>query len=165
VPGPQPQAGPQPGQQPYGQPPQQPYGQQPYGQQQQPYGQPQYNQPSAPAGGLEENVASALCYLFSFVTGLIFLVIEPFNKNRTIRFHAFQAIFFGVASIVLNIGLSTFIAIMSRFLPYAVRGLLGLISLAVGLLLFAVWIFLMYKAYNRERFKLPIIGDLAEKQA
>src|SRR5215470_12415845 len=51
-------------------------------------------------GGLEENVAAALCYLLGVLTGILFLVLEPYNKNRTIRFHAFQAIFAWVAVVV-----------------------------------------------------------------
>jgi len=184
---PQPQYGqPQPPQQPpygqqppqYGQqPPQQAYGQQPqYGQQppQQQYGQPQYGQqpqqqqygqPAPAAGGMDENVASALCYLFSFITGIIFLVLEPYNKNKNIRFHAFQAIFFGVGIVVLQIAFSILFTILRSFLPFSMWMILSMISMLMSLCFLAAWIFLMYKAYNRERFKLPIIGDLAEKQA
>src|SRR5579863_5438287 len=55
--------------------------------------------PAAPpqAAGLDENMACALCYLLGLLTGILFLVLEPYNKNRLIRFHAFQAIFFNVA--------------------------------------------------------------------
>src|SRR5581483_12059622 len=56
---------------------------------------------AAPAQGLETNVASALCYLLGLVTGIIFLVIAPYNQNKTVRFHAFQSIFAHIAVIVL----------------------------------------------------------------
>src|SRR5438552_5290 len=59
--------------------------------------------PGAAAGGLTDNVAGALCYLF--IVGIIFLIIEPFNKKPFVRFHAWQAIALGVASMVLSCGL------------------------------------------------------------
>lgn len=153
------------------QPPQQQWGQPQYGQpqyqQQPPYQQPQYQQPPQPAaaGGLEENVASALCYLLGWLSGVFFLVVEPFNKNKTIRFHAFQSIFFNVGSIVFWIVFNIFTTILHRLLNYSLWFVISALSALVGLAFLGVWVFLMYKAYNRERFKIPVIGDLAEKQA
>ena len=155
---------PQHGQQPpqYGQQPPQ-YGQQPpqYGQQPPQYGQ---QQPAA-AAGMEDNVASALCYLLSFITGIIFLVLEPYSKNKAVRFHAFQAIFFGVACIAVNIAMMIVSTILHGILNYTLWFIPTLLSLSVSLCMLCAWLFLMYKAYNREHFKLPILGDLAEKQA
>ena len=150
---------------PYGQPQQQ-FGQQqpPYGQQQPPYGQPQYGQP-AQAAGMEDNVASALCYLFTVITGVVFLVLEPYNKNKAVRFHAFQAIFFGLGAFVVNIGVAIVSSILRSLLNYSLWFIPTILSLGISLCMLACWAFLMYKAYNREHFKLPIIGDLAEKQA
>ena len=165
---------PQPPQQqpPYPQQQQQPYGQQqpPYGQQQPPYGQPQYGQPQygqpAPAaGGMEDNVASALCYLLGLITGVLFLVLEPYNKNKIVRFHAFQSIFFNIGAIVVNIAFSIVFSIMRHVLPLSMWVIFTLLSLGLSLLMLGAWAFLMYKAYNREMFKIPVIGDLAEKQA
>ena len=120
-------------------------------------------QPQA-AGGLEENIASALCYSFGILTGILFLVLAPYNQNRTIRFHAFQSIFFGIGSFVIWFGFSIFASIMSRMIH-----LLALVFMLLGSLLgfglFCLYLFLMYKAYNKEKFVLPIIGPLAEKQA
>ncbi|HEU0124272.1 MAG TPA: hypothetical protein VFQ91_27320 [Bryobacteraceae bacterium] len=156
-----PQQAPPPQQQQYGQP-QQP----PYGQPQQQYGQPQYGQqPPAATGGLDQNVASALCYLFGLITGVLFLVLEPHNKNKTVRFHAFQSIFFNIGAIVLNIALSIIFSIMRNVLPYGTWVIFSLLSLGISLCFLGAWIFLMYKAYNGEKFKIPVIGDLAEKQA
>lgn len=168
----QPPQNPQP-QQPYAQPQ---YPQQPPQQQQQQWGQPQqgYPQqqqqwgqpaPAAPAGGLDENVACALCYALGVLSGVAFLVIEPFNKNKTIRFHAFQSIFFALGYFVFWIIFSVFTGILRSLLNYTLWFIPSLLSLAVGLAFFGVWLLLMYKAYNKERFKIPIIGDLAEKQA
>src|SRR6267154_4263414 len=77
---------------PYQTPP--PYQAAPPYQAQQPY------QPAAGASGMTDNVAGALCYLIGFITGILFLVLDPYNKSKFVRFHAFQAIFFHAAFIV-----------------------------------------------------------------
>lgn len=119
--------------------------------------------PAAPAqaGGLTENVASALCYLLTIVTGVLFLVLEPYNKNRTIRFHAFQAIFLGLAWIVTMIVVGIITTPLAFMGFYFVWSLTRLIYLAY----LALIVVLMYKTYNNEKWVLPIIGPLAEKQA
>jgi len=129
---------------------------------QQQWGQPA---PAASEGGLDENVAAALCYALGLLSGVAFLVIEPFNKNKTIRFHAFQSIFFAIGYFVFWIILSIFSAILRSLLNYTLWFIPNLLSLGVGLAFFGFWLFLMYKAYNREMFKIPVIGDIAEKQA
>jgi uncharacterized membrane protein len=113
--------------------------------------------PIANAPGLTDNVAGALCYLFTIITGIVFLVLAPYNQNRTVRFHAFQAIFFGIGVFVFYI-LWGFISVISH-------GLLFLFTPLFGLLFFCLWLYLMWTAYNNKRIKLPVIGDLAEKQA
>jgi hypothetical protein len=55
---------------------------------------------AASASGISENAAAALCYLLGLITGVIFLVLAPYNQNRTVRFNAFQSIFFHVGTIV-----------------------------------------------------------------
>ena len=114
---------------------------------------------------MEDNVASALCYLFTIITGVVFLVLEPYNKNKAVRFHAFQAIFFGVAAIALNIILAIVFGVMINMLPYSMWFIFGIFRMIISLVFLGAWVFLMYKAYNREFFKIPVIGDLAEKQA
>jgi len=115
------------------------------------------------AAGLDENIACALCY--TFFGAIVFLVLEPYNRNRLIRFHAFQAIFVGAAWFALHIVISILLSVMLAILPFLVF-VLGAI-LHGGLLLagFILWLMLTYKAYNRERWVLPVIGPLAEKQA
>jgi uncharacterized membrane protein len=116
---------------------------------------------AAQAPGLTENVASALCYLFGLITGIIFLILAPYNRNKTIRFHAFQSIFAHIAVIVVWI------------LFLIVIGMIGLVTHGLGFILFplfslavvALWLYLMYQAYNNRKVKLPVVGDLAEKQA
>jgi uncharacterized membrane protein len=113
------------------------------------------------AGGLSENVASALCYLFGLVTGIIFLVIAPYNQNKTVRFHAFQSIFAHIAIIILWI----VIAMLSGFLTLLTHGLGFFLFPLFSLCVLALWLYLMYSAYTNRKVKLPIVGDLAEKQA
>jgi uncharacterized membrane protein len=113
------------------------------------------------AGGLSVNAASALCYLFGLVTGVIFLVIAPYNQNKTVRFHAFQSIFFNLAVIVFYI-LWGFVSV---FLAVITHGFGFLLYPLFGLAIFIIWLYLMYSAYNNRMVKLPVIGDLAAKQA
>jgi len=100
-----------------------------------------------------------------FITGIIFLVIEPYKNDKFVRFHAFQSIFFNVAIIVFWIAYT----ISATILGYVSLGILavvmGLVGVLISLAILAYWIFLMYKAYNNELYKVPFIGDLAAKQA
>jgi len=109
-------------------------------------------------GGLTENVAGALAYV-TLIPAIIFLVLEPYNKNRFVRFHSFQSIFFHVAWVILWVALGIF-----GHIP-----LLGWASLLlwplVGLAGFILWLLLVFKAFGGQWFKLPVIGNLAEQQA
>jgi len=120
--------------------------------------------PSSSTAGIEENVAAALCYLVGVLTGILFLVLEPYNRNPVIRFHAFQSIFAWIASIVVGMVLSTvsYIFVAVPFIGWLIYILLWT-AFSLGVLV--LWVFLMYKAYNKERFVLPVIGEWAEKQA
>jgi uncharacterized membrane protein len=109
-------------------------------------------------GGLQDNVAGMLAYI-TIVPAIIFLVLEPYNRNKFIRFHAFQCIFFYVFMVVLWIVLGVVAQI--PFLGWATIFLWPIIWLA-GVI---VWILLLVKAYGGQKFKLPVIGDLAEQQA
>ena len=114
--------------------------------------------------GLQTNVAAALCYLAGLVTGIIFLVLAPYNQNSTIRFHAFQSIFANVAWIILWIGISVIGRVMS-FGGLALVGITAMIMGLVSLVGFLGWLFLMWKAYQGEKFILPVVGPIAEQQA
>ena len=120
--------------------------------------------PVAQAGGMEENMASALCYLAGWLTGVIFLVLAPYNQNKTVRFHAFQSIFLNVAMIPLWI-VFTILGFVMHYIPVLGSLIMLLLWVVFGFGFFALWLFLMYKAYNKEKFVLPIIGAFAEKQA
>jgi len=113
------------------------------------------------ASGLTDNVASALCYLFGLVTGIIFLVLAPYNQNKTVRFHAFQSIFAHIALIVLGILVSIVLSIFAMITHGFGFALFPLLWLAA----ICLWLYMMYTAYNNQKVKLPLVGDLAEKQA
>jgi uncharacterized membrane protein len=114
--------------------------------------------PPVAAPGLADNVAGMLAYV-TIIPAIVFLVVEPFNKNAFVRFHAWQSIFFNVAWWIL------WIVVRILFhLPF-LGFLTLLISPLVGLGGFIVWLILILKANQHQMFKLPILGDLAEKQA
>jgi uncharacterized membrane protein len=95
----------------------------------------------------------------TIIPAIIFLVAAPYNRSRFIRFHSFQSIFFAVAWTVLWIALS--IVGMIPVLGWATIIIWPLLGLG-GLI---IWIILLLKANQGQMFKLPIIGDMAEKQA
>jgi uncharacterized membrane protein len=119
----------------------------------------QYAQPAA--AGMTDNVAGALCYVLGLITGIVVLVLAPYNQNKFVRFHAFQSILFHVAFIGIWI-LETILAMM---MPWGLSMVMSMIGLLITLAALGGWILLIVKAYQGERFKLPVIGDLAEKQA
>lgn len=108
--------------------------------------------------GLSDNAASGLAYV-TIIPAIVFLAIAPYNQNAKIRFHSWQSIFFCIACIVVDIALTILLRI-----PFF--GFLTLLIWPfVWLAFFIVWLLLLIKAFNGQHFKLPIIGDLAEKQA
>src|SRR5579864_5696762 len=105
---------------------------------------------TAATGGLTDNVAGMLAYV-TIIPAIVFLVMDPYNKNRFIRFHSFQNIFFHVAWFALWIALSIVAHIpVLGWLTILVWPLIGL----GGLIL---WIVLLLKAYQGKLFRLPII--------
>ena len=122
-----------------------------------------YGTTTAPAAPMAENVAGMLAY-FTIIPAIIFLLIEPYNRNRFVRFHSFQCLFVAVGLIVLDIALAIVSSIL-HFVP-----VIGWIFSAIlwplyGLAILGLWLLLVIKAYQHEMFKLPFVGDLAEKQA
>jgi uncharacterized membrane protein len=116
---------------------------------------------AAAASGSQDNLMGALAYV-TFIPAIIFLLIEPYKNIKFVRFHAFQSIFLCVASIAISITL-TILTIVLAFV--GVGALVGMVGWLVQLGIFVLWIIVIIKAYGGERYKLPIIGDLAEKQA
>ena len=120
--------------------------------------------PPAAAAGQTDNVASLLCYLAGFITGILFLVLEPYNKNRAIRFHAFQSIFLNVAWIAVLIVLSIVTSVVAA-VSLSLIALFGLLQMLVGLAFLGLWLYMMISAYQGKQVELPVIGPLARKQA
>jgi uncharacterized membrane protein len=111
------------------------------------------------------NLVGALAYAAGFITGIIFLVLEPYKANSFVRFHAYQSIFFNVAWVAFWIAWM----IVSAILTPLTAGVFGLIALPIMLILslagFGTWAFLMYQAYQQKLFKLPIVGKFAAQHA
>ena len=109
--------------------------------------------PGSAAGGLSRNVAGLLCYVAGLITGVVFLILEPYNHDPFIRFHAFQSILFSGVVFVVSIAL--------RFVPVIGAALyLGMWPAVV-----VIWVLLMVQAARGKEWKLPIIGELAETGA
>jgi len=110
------------------------------------------------ATGPQSRPIAALTYLLFFVTGIIFLYLEPYDKDEFVRFHARQSIVFSIAWFAVNIILGVFVAVLPGALGGIIRFLQDLINIA-----FAVfWVFLMYKAYTGERYRIPELADWAD---
>ena len=108
--------------------------------------------PIVPSGSLSNNVAAGLAYL-TFVPAIVFLIIPPYRSNSLVRFHSFQSIFFFLAWFVISLGL--------RFVPF----ISGVVYQLIALLVFIIWVIAMVRAFQGERWKIPLVGDLAAQQA
>lgn len=120
--------------------------------------------PTQPAvTSLTPNVAAALAYILGFITGIVFLVLEPYKQNRFVRFHAMQSILYSAAAIVFRIGWGILVSAMMDVTLWAATVLVPVgLLLSFGLFLF--WLYLMYQAYSNREFRIPIIGAIAAKQ-
>ncbi len=112
-------------------------------------------------GVLPETLAGALAYFL--VPAIVFLLIEPYNKNRFVRFHSFQFLGFCLAALVIGATLRV-VGFLLFFIPMVAPLLLLLVSMMVGLAFFVIWVVLVVKALQGEMFKLPLVGDFAERQ-
>jgi uncharacterized membrane protein len=101
--------------------------------------------------GMEQNIEGLLCYVLGWITGIIFLLLE--KENKFVRFHAIQSIVVFGAITVVDLILS-FIPVIGWILIYI-----------LGALTFILWIVLMVKAYQGQMYKLPVAGDIAEKNS
>ena len=121
--------------------------------------------PDAAGADLQQNVAGLLCYILLFLTGILFLLIEPYNRNRFVRFHAFQSIFFFIVLVVVQFLAAVIGMVINAVFPSPLDLISQIFLSMVTLGSLFVWILLMYKAYCNEMFRLPVIGDLAARQA
>jgi uncharacterized membrane protein len=108
---------------------------------------------------MADNVASALCYALGLITGIIFLVLAPYNRNPVVRFHAFQSIFLTVAWIALRIALGMVLGLtgmwLSLFFLYSLFALAG----------FILWLYILIMTFQGKTVELPVIGPIARQQA
>jgi uncharacterized membrane protein len=101
-----------------------------------------------------DNMMGAVAYLLGFVTGIVLLIVE--KKSSFVRFHAMQSTILFGGVFILNIVLGI-IPVLGWVVALLVSPVLMIVS-------FILWLVLMWKAYNGEMYKLPYIGELAEKQ-
>ena len=106
-----------------------------------------------------DNVMGALAYV-TVIPAIIFLIVDPYKGNPFIRFHSFQSIFFCIAAVAINIAMG----ILSFILGMVGLGLLSFLGFFVYIGFFVLWIVLLIKAFQGQQFKLPVIGDFAQKQ-
>ena len=107
--------------------------------------------PLAASSGLSDNAAGALAYV-TIIPAIIFLVMEPYNRNPFIKFHAWQNVFLCIFMFVLAV--------------IGVIPILGWIVLFLGMIVaFIFWLLAIISAYKGGMYKIPIIGNIAEKQA
>jgi uncharacterized membrane protein len=118
--------------------------------------------------GLDENVAALLSYIFGWVSGLIFFLIE--KDSRLVRFHAMQSILLNVVALVLGIGLWIVWGVVTLILSQVSDVLASLVGIVLWLLIVAFYLAMLLavvlclvKAYQKQYFKLPVIGNFAEK--
>ena len=109
----------------------------------------------------QANIIAALTYLLGFITGIVFLYLEPYNQDEFIRFHARQSIGFSVAWFAIGIVFGVFIAV----LPHGLGALLNFILTLIDIALAVFWLVLMYKAYNGERYRIPELADIVDSIA
>ena len=118
--------------------------------------------------GLDENIAALLSYIAGWVTGLVFFLIE--KDSRLVRFHAMQSMILSGGGFVVLIALWIFTFIISLIvgqvsgiLSFLLSMVLGLVATVVGIAILVGAIICLIKAYQGQYFKLPIVGNLAEK--
>lgn len=116
------------------------------------------------AGGAVENqnVMGALAYV-TIIPAIIFLVMEPYNKNRFVRFHSFQCLFLALAAFALSIA-NMILSLVLGFIPVIGWIFSLVLGFGIPIAIIAVWLIAVIKAYGGEEYRLPVIGDLAAKQ-
>lgn len=113
-------------------------------------------------GALPETIAGALAYCL--VPAIVFLLVDPYKKNGFVRFHSFQCLGLCLSAVVIGVGLRV-ASLVLFFIPLVGPLFILLASMLVGLAFFVVWIVLIVKALQGAMFKLPLLGDFAERQA
>jgi uncharacterized membrane protein len=112
-------------------------------------------------GVARENIAGAFAYV-TFLPALVFLMLEPYRRNPFVRFHAVQCLLFWLTGVVVAV-LLRLASLALLFIPVAGPLLALLLAVIVALAALFTWIVLLVKAFQGERFALPVIGNLAEQ--
>lgn len=120
--------------------------------------------PASEGAGLTMNLAAALSYALGPITGILFLVLDPYKNNRLVRFHAMQSIFFSVACIAFAIVWSILVGILVSIAGFWVLTVDVPLRLLIGLGIFGFWLYLMFQAYSEREYRIPWLGDFAAKQ-
>ncbi len=118
---------------------------------------------SGKGSGLTPNISSLLCYICAPITSIIFLLIEKDNKD--VRFHAWQGTLFGCTMILLNIVLNILGILLSHIADFFGGLILSFLLPVIWLGALVLWVICLVKAYQGERWKLPILGDMAAQKA
>jgi uncharacterized membrane protein len=114
-------------------------------------------------GALPRRLAGALAY-FTFIPAILFLLIEPYRRDRFVRFHSVQCLGAWVALLIIEAGLKILTSVLS-IVPLLGHLLALLLAFAIALAFLVLWLVLVAKALQGESFKLPLLGDFAERQA
>jgi uncharacterized membrane protein len=114
-------------------------------------------------GGLPRNIAGALAY-GTLVPAIFFLLVDPYRKDRFVRFHSFQCLGLWLSALVAGATLRV-AGVLLFFVPLLGHLMVLLLSMVVTLGFFVLWVVLIVKALQGEVLKLPLIGDFAEQQA
>ena len=118
--------------------------------------------PKASSGG-DDNIFGALCYIITVLVPLFILFTEK-KSNKFLAFHAYQGLILAVIWVVVFFGFGAVTTVLS-VVTYGLGSLLGCFMLPLSGVVFLAHLFLAYKAYQGESYKLPVIGEFAEKQA
>lgn len=120
--------------------------------------------PADAGTGLTMNLAAALSYALGAITGVLFLVLDPYKANRFVRFHAMQSVLFSAACVIFSIVWSIGVGILVGIAGFWVLTIDVPLRLLIGLGIFVFWLYLMFQAYSQREFRIPFIGDIAAKQ-
>ncbi|HZQ96608.1 MAG TPA: hypothetical protein VFA67_16480 [Candidatus Sulfotelmatobacter sp.] len=116
------------------------------------------------ASGLTSNLAGALAYALGLITGILFLVLDPYKRDRFVRFHAMQSVIFSMACIAFSIAWRILVAVLSSINPWIALATMP-VRLLISLGFFCLWLYVIFQAYNQREYRIPFIGGIAARQA
>jgi uncharacterized membrane protein len=121
--------------------------------------------PAVAGTGLAMNLAAALSYALGAITGVIFLVLDPYKTDPFVRFHAMQSVLFSVACVIVSIAWSIAAGILVSIAGFWVLTIDVPLRLLFGLAIFILWLYVMFQAYSQREYHIPWIGDFAAKHS